>query len=164
MAYGQVSVDVYEMIERRNQRLQQELQRMESNVREAQELEEIWHRMKFVVLEGNPRGYFRIRALFNNHRQEVISYSSLKQHVFRILYDSLASAVSDDNLINLLTHIWGYLKKHVDDAEREQALRLIEELSKGNLDVTKPLFDLFAELHRRHGKRNLMDPPLDGIV
>jgi len=152
------------MIGRRNQRLTAELQLMEEKVREVTALEEIWHRLKFVVLEGNPSGYFRIRTMFNNHRLGAVSYPMLKQNVFRIFYDSLAGEVSGDNMINLLTHIWGYLKKHVAESERDEALALIGELSKGNLDVAKPLFDLFGELHARHGKRNLMDPPLEGIV
>lgn len=164
MTYGRVDAEVYEMIDRRNQRLTAELQRMEEKVREVKALEEIWHRLKFVVLESNPSGYFRIRSMFNNHRLGAVSYPMLKQNVFRIFYDSLAGEVSDDNMINLLTHIWGYLKKHVVESERDEALDLIGELSKGNLDVTKRLFDLFADLHARHGKRNLMDPLLEGIV
>ncbi|ARU60128.1 hypothetical protein CBW65_02930 [Tumebacillus avium] len=156
--------DLQQMIQLRRERLLLELKVLERVVTEGQQLETLWHKMKFVVLEGDPSGYFRIRTLLNNHRAGVISFAIAKQNVFGIYFDAMRSELLPSNMVNLLTHIWGYLKKHVGEADRDVPIAMLARLSDGDMSVVKPLYDLFSELHVKIGKDNLLDPTLQNVV
>ncbi|TCP58119.1 uncharacterized protein DUF1722 [Tumebacillus sp. BK434] len=159
-----MSQELEQLIQERRERLLLELQVLELAVTDGQQLETLWHKMKFVVLEGDPSGYFRIRTLLNSHRAGAISFAIAKQNVFRIYVDAMRSELLPSNMVNLLTHIWGYLKKHVDEADRAVPIAMLARLSAGDHSVVKPLYDLFAELHLKIGKENLLDPSLRNVV
>jgi len=154
--------DVHGMIASRNQRLLGELDVVEAQAGTVTELEVLWHQLKFVVLEGDPAAYFRIRALFNEYRQGKVAWEDLKQHVFALFRSSLVAPLQESNIINLLTHIWGYLKKHVrEEEDRQQALTLIRRLSDGDLSVAGEIYQAFSELHHKYGKADLTNPQLN---
>lgn len=156
--------DLQQMIQARRERLLLELEVLEREITDGQQLETLWHKMKFVVLEGDPSGYFRIRTLLNNHRAGVISFAIVKQNVFRIYIDAMRSELLPSNMVNLLTHIWGYLKKQIGEEDRAVPLALLGRLSDGDMSVVKPLYDLFSDLHLKIGKENLLDPSLQHVV
>lgn len=152
---------VHTMIEQRRQRLLGELDSVEAAANSVTELEVLWHQLKFVILEGDPAAYFQIRALFNEYRQAKMMVEDLKQHVFALFRQAMRSPLQESNIINLLTHIWGYLKKHVrEEADRQHALALIRQLSDGDLSVAGEIYDTFSRLHHKYGKADLTNPQL----
>lgn len=153
--------EVHEMIRLRNERLLGELDVVEAQIGAVTDLEVLWHQLKFVILEGDPAAYFQIRALFNEYRQAKMMWQDLRQQVFALFRSALVAPLQESNIINLLTHIWGYLKKHVrEEEDRQQALTLIRRLSDGDLSVAGEIYRAFSNLHRKYGKADLTNPEL----
>ncbi|MBL0385802.1 DUF1722 domain-containing protein [Tumebacillus sp. ITR2] len=148
-------------LEIRRAQVLQDLRTLQAGADTVTRLEELWYTCKFVVLEGDPASYFRIRELFNRYRKHEMEFAELKDGVFHAFFTALTCEIEETNLVNLLTHIWGFLKKHVDgEGDRAQALDLIGTLSAGDLSVVPTLYEHLDSLHFKYGKTNLLNPKL----
>jgi len=159
MADG-LSAAVYARIAARNERLLAQLAERRQRDVDVKQLETLWHQLKFVVLEGDPSAYFQIREGFNQFRAGERTEDDLQAFVFERFEHALRSTMHEKNVINVLTHVWGFLGKRVGEAARAQVLPLIAQLSDGDLSVAEELYDRFGALYRTLGRENLLDPVL----
>ena len=149
----------------RNERLAADLRALEGGTETVRQLEDLWHALKFVVLEGDPAAYFKIREAFNRYRQGALEWEALKGQVFGWFYGALTAELQESNLVNVLTHIWGYLRRRLPEGEpRQRALAMIARVSDGQLEQAPETYAYFAELHEWIGKPYLMEPDLKCLV
>ncbi|KEO81813.1 DUF1722 domain-containing protein [Tumebacillus flagellatus] len=153
--------EFWRTLQARRARVLGELRAREAETIALTELERLWYTCKFVVLEGDPASYFRIRELFNSHRKGQLTFEEVKAGVFQCFTHALTCPVQEPNLLNLLTHIWGFLRKHVHgEDDRAQVLRAIDALNGGDYTVVPDLYVLLDSLHFKYGKPNLLNPVL----
>ena len=93
------------------------------------DLEEDWARYKYNILEHSPAIYEEIRKLLKDKKSyPVIEFYSLVDK-------SLSIEASEGNIINALSHVWGYFKNQASEGEKKKYESYIKYFKKGDYSI-----------------------------
>lgn len=90
-------------------------------------LEEVWARYKYLVLEHSASIYQQIRTLLKDKEHEVT------HAFFALIEQALATPVTLGSVMNAYQHVTGYYK-HLASGEEKALLRVSEEALKENFE------------------------------
>jgi len=122
------------------------------------QLERLWHKMKVVVLEGQPSAYQRIQALLNACRAGQVSLPDARAAMFPLLREALTQKVTESNRIQVLTRTWGHLKKYANEEERSVSVYLLDKLREGQRSTANKLYGFYGALYEKYEQENLLSP------
>lgn len=92
-------------------------------------LEDEWARYKYAVLERSPANYRHIRSLLKDKKAYPV-------YEFYDLIDEAMSIESVNNVkLNALLHVWGYFKDTVEDREKKNFLKKLDDFNRGNIKI-----------------------------
>lgn len=93
---------------------------------------------------------------------------ALAQHYFPSLMTALSQLASRGSHSNVLTHLMGYLKRHIDPGEKQELLMLIEAYRRGELPLVVPVTMLKHHLGRHPEaylkRQHYLTPYPDGLM
>lgn len=93
-------------------------------------LEDEWNRYKYTILENSPSNYLEIRTLLKDKND----YPVIKFYNF--IEEAMEMEITSGNSMNALMHVWGYFKNVVEDKEKKNFLKSIEDFKQGKISVS----------------------------
>ncbi len=93
-------------------------------------IEQEWSKLKYVVLEKNPKLYNEIRQLLTVK----VGYS--KDEFLRLIELALNSEENSGHAINALQHVWGYFKKVASADEKFEFEKKLQDYASGSETLT----------------------------
>ncbi len=103
----------------------------------AKKLIEFYSRYKYQVMAHHVPSYFLIGKFLANLGKKNIEL--VAQEFIQMLMGALAHQASRKGNVNVLTHLRGYLKLHINRLEKEELSRLIESYAAGLVPLVVPL-------------------------
>ncbi|MBB71871.1 MAG: hypothetical protein CMF50_05680 [Legionellales bacterium] len=110
------------------------------------DLVEFHTRHKLLLRSHNEAGYQRLGTLMADLKD--ISLTELKQQYLAEFMSTLKTRANAKKHANVLYHMLGYLKKHLDQQDKEEMVNLIESYRKGKVPLVVPI-TLFKHHFRR---------------
>ncbi len=102
---------------------------------------------KYLILAHNQAAYRRMGKLVANAGKEPIE--ELADSYFHELMTALQRRAGRRQHVNVMHHLLGYLKKHLDASDRAEMVEIIDEYREGRLPLIVPI-TLLRHHFRRH--------------